>query len=152
MHWEERRRAMAEARTGDTVRIHYSGKLKDGTVFDTSDGRDPLEFKIGENTIIADLETSVVGMNVGDTATVEIAADNAYGPHRPEAVQTVERSVIPDEVDLSVGGQLQATAPNGQQMILTVVEMTEETVTVDANHPLAGEDLVFDIELVEIVA
>lgn len=143
---------MAQANSGDTVRIHYTGKLTDGTVFDSSEGRDPLEFKIGENTIIPTLETAVVGMNTGDKATVDITAENAYGPHQPEAIQTVEREQIPAEVDLTVGAQLQATAPDGQVMVLTVAAVEDTTVTLDGNHPLAGQDLTFDIELVEVVA
>lgn len=143
---------MTQASNGDTVRIHYSGKLKDGTVFDSSDGKDPLQFTIGEKTIIPDLEESIVGMTVGDAATVEIPSENAYGPRRPEAVQAVERSMIPENVEVAVGSQLQATAPDGQVIVLTVVEAGPENVTLDANHPLAGEDLVFDIELVEIVS
>jgi peptidylprolyl isomerase len=143
---------MAQANSGDTVRINYTGKLTDGTVFDSSEGRDPLEFKIGENTIIPTLETAVVGMNISDKATVEITAENAYGPHQPEAIQTVERDQIPAEVELTVGAQLQATAPDGQVMVLTVAAVEDTTVTLDGNHPLAGQDLIFDIELVEIVA
>ncbi len=143
---------MTQAKTGDTVRIHYSGRLDDGTQFDSSAGRDPPQFTIGEGTIIPTLEEAIVGMAVGDTDTVNIAAEDAYGPRREEAVQTIERSMIPEEVELSVGGQVQATAPNGQQLVLTVVEMTDASVTLDANHPLAGQDLTFDIELVEIVA
>ena len=142
---------MTQAKSGDTVRIHYSGKLDDGTEFDSSAGRGPLEFTIGEGSIIPTLEEAVVGMAVGDTGTVNIEAADAYGPRREEAVQKVERSMIPETVDLSVGGQVQATAPNGQQLILTVVEVTEASVTLDANHPLAGQALTFDIELVEIV-
>ena len=143
---------MAQANSGDTVRINCTGKLTDGTVFDSSEGRDPLEFKIGENTIIPTLETAVVGMNISDKATVEITAENAYGPHQPEAIQTVERDQIPAEVELTVGAQLQATAPDGQVMVLTVAAVEDTTVTLDGNHPLAGQDLIFDIELVEIVA
>lgn len=142
---------MAEANDGDTVRIHYSGKLTDGTLFDSSDGRDPLEFTIGKNTIIPKLEISVVGMTVGDKATISIDAADAYGPRMDDAVQTVERSMIPDEVDLTVGGQLQATSPDGKQLILTVLEVNDQTVTLDGNHPLAGQDLIFDIELLEII-
>jgi peptidylprolyl isomerase len=111
---------MTQANSGDTVRITYTGKLTNGTVFDSSEGRDPLEFKIGENTIIPTLEASVVGMSVGDKATVDVTAENAYGPHQPDAVQTVERSMIPAEVDLTIGAQLQATAPDGQVLVLTV--------------------------------
>jgi peptidylprolyl isomerase len=142
---------MAQAAIGDTVHIHYNGKLRDGTVFDSSEGRDPLEFKIGEKTIIPKLEDSIVGMETGDTATVEIAADDAYGPHRPEAVQTVERTMIPEHIDLTIGTQLQATAQNGQTIVLTVKEANDDTVTLDGNHPLAGEDLIFEVEVVEIV-
>lgn len=142
---------MVQANIGDTVQIHYSGKLKDGTVFDSSEGRDPLEFKIGDNKIIPKLETSVVGMAVGDSMSVEIVAAEAYGPRRPDAVQSVERSAIPEEIDLTVGSQLQATGQDGQVVVLTVVQVDAESVVLDGNHPLAGEDLIFDIELVEIV-
>lgn len=143
---------MAQANNGDTVRINYTGKLTDGTVFDSSEGRDPLEFAIGGNTIIPTLEAACVGMGVGDKATVEVTAENAYGPHQPDAIQTVERSMIPDEVDLAVGAQLQATAPDGQTLVLTVAAVEGDQVTLDGNHPLAGQDLSFDIELVEIVS
>lgn len=143
---------MTQAKSGDTVRIHYTGKLEDGTQFDSSQGRDPLQFTIGEGSIIPTLEEAVVGMAVGQTGTVNVAAEDAYGPRRDEAIQTVERTMIPEHVDLSIGGQLQATAPNGQQLVLTVVEVKDDAVTLDANHPLAGEDLTFDIELVEILA
>jgi peptidylprolyl isomerase len=143
---------MAQAAIGDTVHVHYNGRLKDGTVFDTSEGREPLKFTIGEKTIIPKLEESIVGMATGETATVEIAADDAYGPHRPEAVQTVERTMIPEHIDLAIGTQLQATAQDGQTVVLTVMETDDATVTLDGNHPLAGEDLVFEIEVVEIVS
>jgi peptidylprolyl isomerase len=142
---------MTQASSGDTVRIHYSGKLKDGTLFDTSQGRDPVELKGGDNKFIPVIESSVIGMSVGEQTTVEIASDDAFGPHRPEAVQTLDRGQIPDEVELAVGAQVQATTPEGQQMVLKVVELDETSVTLDGNHPLAGEDLVFEIELVEIV-
>lgn len=143
---------MAQANSGDTVKIAYTGKLNDGTVFDSSEGRDPLEFVIGENTIIPTLEASVIGMGIGDKATVEVTAENAYGPHQPDAIQTVERSMIPAEVELAIGAQLQATAPDGQVLVLTVAAIEETTVTLDGNHPLAGQDLTFDIELMEVVA
>lgn len=143
---------MAQAAIGDTVHIHYNGKLRDGTVFDTSEGREPLQFTIGQNTIIPKLEESIVGMETGETATVEIPADDAYGPHRPDAVQTIERSMIPPHIDVTIGTQLQATAQNGQTVVLTVMEADDASVTLDGNHPLAGEDLIFEIEVVEIVS
>lgn len=143
---------MTQASAGDTVRIHYVGTLQDGTQFDASTGRDPLEFTIGENRILPKLDEAVVGMNVGDTATVAIQAADAYGEHDPQAVQQVERAIIPDEIEVAAGTQLQATAQNGQTIVLTVVAVDDENVTVDGNHPLAGEDLTFAVELVEIVA
>ena len=143
---------MTQANTGDTVQIHYSGKLNDGTVFDFSDGKSPLEFKIGKNTVIPHLEQSVIGLTIGDKATVEINAENAYGPHQTDAIQTVDRSMIPQEVDLTVGSQLQATTPDDQTLLLKVAAVDDTTVTLDGNHPLAGQDLTFDIELVGIVA
>jgi len=143
---------MTQVTVGDTVRIHYTGTLKDGSAFDSSVGRDPLQFTVGEKTIIPQLEDSIVGIAVGDTATVEIAAENAYGPRQEDAIQTVERSLMPEGAELAVGGQLQATGQDGNVFVLTIVEVAEDTVTLDANHPLAGEDLTFQVELVEIVA
>ena len=142
---------MTQAKHGDTVRIHYTGRLTDGTQFDSSDGRDPLEFQLGSGQIIKGLEEQVQGMSVGTRETVTIPADAAYGAHRPEGVQTVPRTQIPDGVDTSVGARLQATGNDGQTMVLTVIDTSEEAVTVDANHPLAGKDLVFDVELVEVL-
>lgn len=142
---------MTQAKHGDTVRIHYTGRLTDGTRFDSSDGRDPLEFTLGSGQIIQGLDEQVQGMNVGDKQTVTIPADAAYGPHRPEGVQSVPRSQIPDGVDTSVGARLQATGADGRAMTLTVVDNAEDAITVDANHPLAGKDLVFDVELVEVL-
>lgn len=142
---------MSEAKTGDTVRIHYTGTLTDGSQFDSSVGREPLEFTIGSGQIIPGLEKEIAGMKVGDRNTVTVPADEAYGPHRQEGVQEVPRSDIPANIDLAVGTQLQAMTPDGRQMNLTVTGLTDEAVTLDANHPLAGKDLVFEVELVEIV-
>lgn len=144
---------MAQAANGNIVRINYTGKLADGTVFDTSvaEGREPLGFRLGENQVLPMLEAEIVGMEVGEKKTVPIDADNAYGPRQEQAIQQVQRSEIPDDVDLTVGNNLQATGPDGQVVPLRVVAADETTVTLDANHPLAGHDLTFDIELVEIV-
>jgi len=143
---------MTQAKTGDTVRIHYTGTLTDGTQFDSSAGRDPLEFTIGEGHIIPGLEREVEGMSVGDTKTVTVASGEAYGPHHPEAVHEVQREQIPDTIELEVGVELQASGQNGQVMRLRVIELGENTVKLDGNHPLAGQDLVFEVELVEIAA
>ena len=142
---------MTQAKSGDTVRVHYTGRLSDGREFDSSVGREPLEFIIGSRSLIPAFEDAVIGLIAGQSGTVTIVADEAYGARVDEAVQTVERAMIPPEVELELGKVLQATAPGGQQMVLTIVELTDESVTLDANHPLAGEDLTFDIELVEIV-
>jgi len=142
---------MSEAKNGDTVRVHYTGTLTDGSQFDTSAGREPLEFTIGSGQIIPGLEKEIEGMKVGDKSTVTVPAAEAYGPHQPEGVQEVPRSNIPTNINLAVGTQLQGMTPDGRQMNLTVTGLTDETVTLDANHPLAGKDLVFDVELVEIV-
>jgi peptidylprolyl isomerase len=141
---------MTEAQHGNTVKIHYTGKLTDGTVFDTSDGREPLQFELGSGQIIPGLDKAMRGMAVGDTKTVAIAVDEAYGPHHPEGVHVVERDTFPPEVDVQLGNRLQASGQNGNVIHLTIVAADDQTVTLDANHPLAGKDLVFDVELVAI--
>jgi peptidylprolyl isomerase len=142
---------MSEAKTGDTVRIHYTGTLTDGSEFDSSAGGDPLEFTIGAGQIIPGLDREIAGMAVGDTKKVTVIADEAYGAREPEAVQEVPREAVPEGINLVVGNRLQATTADGQQMVVTIAAVNDETVTMDANHPLAGEDLIFDVELVEIV-
>ncbi len=142
---------MVQAQRGDTVQVHYTGKLEDGTVFDTSTNRDPLQFTIGEGQIIPGFEQAVVGMNPGESKTVTIPMEQAYGPHREEMVLEVDRKQFPEHLNPEVGQQLQVRQQNGQTMIVTVVEVSDTNVTLDANHPLAGEDLTFDIHLVGIV-
>ena len=142
---------MAKAKNGDTVKIHYTGKLEDGTVFDTSSDREPIQFTIGSSQVIAGLEKAVVGMNLGESKTSKITADQAYGPHRKEMLIEVERNEIPDDINLEVGQHLQIPQQNRRSIIVKVADISEEKVTLDANHPLAGKDLTFDIELVEIV-
>ncbi len=141
---------MTQVKDGDTVRIHYTGRLADGTQFDSSEGRDPLEFRLGSGNIIPGLEAGIAGMKVGDKATVEIAAADAYGPYHAEGVREVPRSSIPGSEQIEVGAKLKGTAPDGQEMMLVVSAVGDDTVTIDANHPLAGKDLVFDVELVGI--
>jgi peptidylprolyl isomerase len=142
---------MTTAQTGDIVRINYAGRLVDGTPFDSSEGRAPLEFTLGEGQVIRGLEQHVSGMQVGDKSTVTIPADEAYGPRREEAIQQVDRAKVPGGIDLAVGTQLQARTSDGGMLPITVVALDEASVTVDANHPLAGQDLVFDVEIVEVV-
>ncbi|MGR3621307.1 FKBP-type peptidyl-prolyl cis-trans isomerase [Pseudophaeobacter sp.] len=141
---------MTEVKSGDTVHIHYTGTLADGSVFDSSEGREPLEFTVGSGQVIKGMDEGLPGMKVGDKKRLEIPADDAYGPLNPDARQSIPREGIPDEIPLEVGIQLQMQSPEGHVLPVTVVEVTEATVTLDANHPLAGKDLNFDIELVSI--
>jgi FKBP-type peptidyl-prolyl cis-trans isomerase 2 len=139
-----------EAKNGDSVKVHYTGKLKDGTVFDSSADRDPLEFKLGEGRVIPGFEKAVLGMNAGEKKTAEIGANDGYGPHRDELVAEVNRSVLPQDLEVQVGQQLQMNQPDGKTIVVEVTDVKTDSVTLDANHPLAGKDLTFEIELVEI--
>lgn len=141
---------MTQAKQGDTVKVHYTGKLDDGTVFDSSLNREPLEFSIGSGQIIPGFELAVVGMAPGDAKTESIPSENAYGPHRQEMVLQVERQQLPDDIPVGVGQQLQIRQQEGQTIPVIITEVTDAKVTLDANHPLAGENLTFDIELLEI--
>ena len=143
---------MTDIKDGDTVRIHYTGTLEDGTTFDSSLGREPLEFVVGSGHIIKGLDVALPGMQAGDKKTVNIACDDAYGPVNPAMHQGVPRDAMPDDITLEVGMQLQMQSPQGQPMPVTVTEVTDEQVMLDANHPLAGRDLVFDIEVVSFDA
>ncbi len=143
---------MKQATMGDTVRVHYRGTLADGTEFDTSEGRDPLQVTIGSGDIIPSLETALVGMNEGDTKSVTLDPADAYGQKHPELVHVVERTRIPEEIDLKVGTVLQASDRSGGQVRLHVVDFDDDNVTLDANHPLAGRSLTFELQLVEVVA
>jgi peptidylprolyl isomerase len=141
---------MAQVSNGDTVKVHYTGKLSDGTVFDSSKDREPLEFTLGQGQIIPGFEEAVVGMELGESKVTEISADKAYGPHREEMVVEVDKDQLPEDVDPQVGQRLQAQTENGQTVPVVVTEVQGETVKLDANHPLAGKDLTFEIELVEV--
>ncbi|MBU2868211.1 FKBP-type peptidyl-prolyl cis-trans isomerase [Pacificibacter marinus] len=141
---------MSEVKSGDKVRIHYKGTLTDGTVFDSSEGRDPLEFTVGAGQVIVGMDKEMVGMTVGEKKTIVAVAEEAYGPRQDEAQQDVPREMIPAEIPLEVGMQLQMQSPEGQVIPVSVVSIGEDVVTLDANHTLAGKDLTFDIELVEI--
>ena len=142
---------MTTVKTGDTVRIHYTGTLQDGSRFDSSEGRDPLEFTVGSGQIIPGLDRAIPGMEVGEKKSVDVPCDEAYGPVNPDARQSIPREGIPDDIPLDIGSRLQMQTPDGQAVPVTVVAADDATVTLDANHPLAGQDLNFAIELVEIV-
>ena len=142
---------MSAAKDGDTVRVHYTGRLDDGSEFDSSKGRDPIEFKIGDGDILKGVEDAVVGLEPGQSNSVTLPAQDAYGERRDDMIQEIERNVLPGDIEPEVGLQLQAQSPGGNPMLLTITEVEDEKITVDANHPLAGKDLTFDLELVEIV-
>jgi FKBP-type peptidyl-prolyl cis-trans isomerase 2 len=141
---------MSEAKSGDTVKVHYTGTFADGTQFDSSRGGEPLEFTLGQSGVIAGFENAVLGMNPGEVKQVTIPCDEAYGERNDGMIQDVPRAAIPDEIDLAEGMMLQAQGPDGRRLNFTVASFDGDTVTVDGNHPLAGRDLVFDLELVEI--
>ncbi len=141
---------MALAKQGDTIKVHYTGKLEDDTVFDTSIKRDPLQFTIGEGKVIPGFEQAVVGMKPDESKTIKIPADKAYGPHRKEMVIVVERNQFPANLEPKAGQQLQIRQKDGQATVVMVTDVYESNVTLDTNHPLAGKDLTFDIQLIEI--
>lgn len=149
---------MAQAKEGDKVRVHYTGRLEGGEVFDSSECAEqecgceagPLEFTVGEGEVIPGFEKAVIGMNVGETKTFTIPVDEAYGQRNDEMVVAVERSHIPADMTPEVGMRLEVTQEDGREFPVVITEVTDTHVTIDANHPLAGRDLTFDIKLVEI--
>jgi peptidylprolyl isomerase len=142
---------MAQAKQGDIVRVHYTGTLDDGTMFDTSANREPLEFAIGGGQVIPGFDIAVLDMSPGEIRVSVISPENAYGEHSEELVTGVDRERFPADMELEIGQQLQVGLADGQQAIVMVVDLTDTVVTLDANHPLAGQTLTFEIELVEIV-
>ena len=141
---------MTQAKSGDTVKIHYVGKLADGKVFDTSRNKDPLQFTVGRGQVISGFEEAVTGMAVGDIKTAEIPCDKAYGPRNDNLILVVDKKQVPPELKPEVGQRLEVGSASGELLAVTVIEVSEENITMDANPPLAGEDLTFDIELLEI--
>jgi peptidylprolyl isomerase len=142
---------MEAVKPGDTVSVHYTGKLEDGRVFDSTEGRDPLVFTLGEDQTIAGFEDAVLGMRPGETRSVRIPSEKAYGPRREEMLIEMGRDRLPGNVEPKIGQHLRINQKNGLVLIVTITDITDSSVTVDANHPLAGKDLLFDIRLVRIV-
>ena len=142
---------MAQAREGDTVRVHYTGRLEDGTVFDTSENQEPLEFTLGDGEVIPGFERAVAGMEPGEVKTATIQPEDAYGPRLDDMTITISREQFPPDIKPEPGQQLQIQQPDGWAAIVTVTRVTESGVTLDANHPLAGQPLTFEIRLIEIV-
>jgi peptidylprolyl isomerase len=141
---------MKQANTGDNVKVHYKGSLDDGTVFDSSLDCDPLEFTIGEGQVIPGFENAVIGMNPGETKTSRITSDKAYGPHLEEMVVVFSRDQLPTDLQPNIGQVLRFRRNDGYIIEVTVLEASDSSVTFDGNHPLAGKDLIFEIQLLEI--
>ena len=141
---------MAKAKVGDTVSVHYAGRLEDGTEFDSSEGRDPLSFKLGGHEVIPGFENALIGMQAGEKRTVTIPAHEAYGDVNLELIVTVPRERLPKDLNPELGQQLQMQRPDGQHINVVVTDVKLESITIDANHPLAGKPLLFDIQLVGI--
>jgi peptidylprolyl isomerase len=142
---------MTAVKQGDTIRIRYIGRLEDGTIFDSSEGRPPLEFTVGEGEVIPGLEQGVTGMSIGETKTITITPELGYGPYMKERVFEMDRKKMPGNFNIEVGLRLQMYRADGMPMMVTVVGISENTLTMDCNHPLAGKTLIFDATLVEIV-
>lgn len=141
---------MSTASKGNTVKVHYTGTLTDETVFDSSREREPLEFTVGAGQMIQGFDAAVEGMAVGDSKKVTIPSDQAYGPKNDQAIFNVPKTQLPEGMEPQVGMQLEATQQDGRRQMLVIAAVEENEVTLDANHPLAGKDLIFDIEMVEI--
>lgn len=141
---------MQQVKSGDTVKVHYHGKLTDGSTFDSSEGREPLEFEVGSGSVIPGFDAGVTGMMVGDKKTVIIPADEAYGQKQADMIMEFPMDRFPEDMNPEVGMQLNMSNGSGQNFPVVIREVREESVMLDANHPLAGEELIFDLELVEI--
>lgn len=141
---------MQQAKKGDKVKVHYHGRLTDGTTFDSSEGRQPLEFEVGGGMVIKGFDEGVTGMAVGDKKTISIPAEEAYGERQEEMVIEFPRSNFPPDIEPEVGMTLNMHSENGQEIPVVITAIDDDAVTLDANHPLAGQELVFDIELMDI--
>ena len=142
---------MQQVKQGDKVRVHYHGKLTDGSTFDSSEGREPLEFEVGGGMVIAGFDNGVTGMTIGEKKTIHIPVEDAYGPKQDELIMEFPKDRFPPDMEPEVGLQLNMSNGSGQNFPVIITQILDDAVILDANHPLAGEDLVFDLELVEIV-
>lgn len=142
---------MVVAKKGDTVKVHYTGRLESGEIFDSSDGKKPLNFIVGHREVIKGFDEAVEGMIVGEEKSVTIEADKGYGKPNPDLIQTVKRSEMPEGLEYSVGNQIEVTRDDGSLFYVMVKDITESEVSLDANHPLAGKRLIFDIRMEDII-
>jgi FKBP-type peptidyl-prolyl cis-trans isomerase 2 len=144
-------RNMTKAKTGDRVKVHFEGYLVDGTVFGSTTDEKPFEFTIGDKNMLPGFENAVVGMQKGDTKTITLPPEEAYGPHKKELVHVMDKSSFPQEINLEIGKRLQVRTQDGRSAIVTIKDFTEDNIVIDENDPLAGKTLTFKIELVEII-
>ena len=142
---------MAGAKKGDQVKVFYVGRLADGSVFDSSEGQAPLEFIVGRKEVIRGFDQAVLGMTPGEVKTLTLAAEQAYGPYQEDMVAEVQRADVPAQLKLVVGNHLELTREDGEPIVVKIVVLDETKVTLDANHPLAGQDLTFEIRLLDIL-
>ena len=142
---------MSQVKENNTVKVNYTGKLSDGQVFDSSEGKEPLEFTLGKGQLIPGFEKGLIDMKVKEKKTITIAKDEAYGEINKDLIQEVKKTELPQEMTPEVGMGLVSKTPDGQEMNLLVIEVKEESIVIDGNHPLAGKDLIFDLEVVEIL-
>ena len=142
---------MTKAKTGDRVKVHFEGYLVDGTVFGSTTDEKPFEFTIGDKNMLPGFENAVVGMQKGDTKTITLPPEEAYGPHKKELVHVMDKSSFPQEINLEIGKRLQVRTQDGRSSIVTIKDFTEDNIVIDENDPLAGKTLIFKIELVEII-
>lgn len=141
---------MSKVKEGDTVKVHYTGTLKNGEIFDSSVEKEPLEFTLGQGQLIPGFEKAVTGLEIGESTTVNIPSDEAYGEEREDLIISVPKDQLPADIAPEIGMQLQVNQQNGQPVPVRIVDISDENLTLDANHPLAGEDLTFEIKLVEV--
>jgi peptidylprolyl isomerase len=141
---------MHPPKPGNKVKVHYTGKLEDGSVFDSSRERDPLEFIIGKEQVIPGFEEAILDMEVGDTITTAIPAEKAYGPYNKEMIMIANKNQFPKNLEIKIGQSLKLNPPKGEAMMVTITNIKDNDITLDGNHPLAGKELTFDLELLEI--
>ena len=142
---------MTQAKTGDTVKAHFEGPLEDGSIFGSTMDEEPFEFTIGEKNMLPGFENAVIGMQKGDTKTITLPPEDAYGPHKKERVQVMDRSGFPKEINLEIGKRLRVRTQDGKYAMVTIKDFTEDNIVIDENDPLAGKTLTFKIELVDIL-
>ena len=142
---------MAQAKAGDTVRVHYEGQLSDGTIFDSSLEREPIEFILGQDTVIPGFEQALIGMEVGESKDVSIPPEDGFGEYSEDLVVNIEKSILPPDINPELGMQLEVSSEEETPRVFTIAEIAEDSVTLDGNHPLAGKEIAFKIELLEIL-